>query len=99
IHVGCEDVKREPLVHDGSVPGALSNIKVENLPGAAKISYALPDDPNVLYVQAEYSLHPGETKIVKSSVSKNFVLLEGFYSTAERPVKLFTVSRSEVFSD
>ncbi|NGM62633.1 DUF5126 domain-containing protein [Sphingobacterium sp. SGG-5] len=99
LFVGCKESQHTPMVHDGSVPGSLSNIKVENMPGAAKISYTLPDDPNVLYVQAEYSLLSGETKVVKSSVSKNYVLLEGFYSTTERPVKLFAVSRSEVPSD
>lgn len=99
LWMGCEEAKHEPFVHNGSVPGALSNIKVENLPGAAKIRYALPDDPNVLYVQAEYSLASGETRVVKSSVSKNYVLLEGFYGTRERGIKLFTVSRSEVPSD
>lgn len=97
--IGCEETQHQPMAHNGSVPGALSNIKVENLPGAAKISYALPEDPNILYVQAEYTLLSGETRVVKSSVSKNYVLLEGFYSSAERPVKLFAVSRSEVPSD
>src|SRR5690606_9836483 len=99
LFVGCKDSKHDPLWGNDSVPGALSNIKIENLAGAAKISYTLPDDPNVLYVQAEYTLLSGETKVVKSSVSKNYVLLEGFYGTAERSVKLFTVSRSEVPSN
>src|SRR5690606_8254636 len=96
LFFACKDVEHSPLVHNDAVPGELSNIKVENLPGAAKITYAIPDDPNILYIKAEYTLNTGEKKVVKSSVSANFVLIEGFNNTDEREVKLSSVSRSEI---
>lgn len=93
--ISCKDKERGPLVVSDTTPGMLSDIKVENLPGGAKITYSLPDDPEILYVLAEFSSHENETRVVKSSVYKNFVLLDGFVSTAKREVKLYAVNRSE----
>src|SRR5690606_38129315 len=88
-----------PLANIGTKPGILTNLSVENDHGASTISYSLPDDPQLLYVEAEYALADGRVKSVKSSVFKSFVELEGFTSTEEREVTLYTVNRGEVRSD
>src|SRR3546814_10549278 len=50
----CKDKNRlDPLENDGIPPEALTNVQVENLNGAAKISYTLPGDEDLLYVLAE----------------------------------------------
>ncbi|WP_118193834.1 DUF5000 domain-containing lipoprotein [Albibacterium indicum] len=95
----CNERKLEPLVQKGDKPSIVSDISVKNDHGAATISYALPDDSELLYVEAEYTLDNGVTKKVKSSVFKGFVKLEGFTSTNEREVFLYTVNRSEMKSD
>lgn len=95
----CHERTLEPLVNIGGKPGVVSNVSVENGHGASKIYYTLPDDQQLLYVEAEYVLGNGEVKTVKSSVFKNFVELEGFVSTNEREVTLYTVNRGEVRSD
>ncbi len=94
----CKEDVRAPLEINNTKPENITNITVENLPGGAKISYALPDDDNILYVVATYKLAT-ETRIVKSSVFKNYVVMEGFADTNEHSITLQTVNRSEVYSD
>lgn len=97
---GCRDMVLEPLAGNKDKPAGLTNVSVKNEHGGATISYTLPDDPNLLYVVAEFSSDvAGTLRTVKSSVFKNSVQLDGFKSTDERTVNLYTVSRSEVRSD
>lgn len=91
----CKEVEKGPLVGGNGIPGSLGNIKVENLPGAAKITYSMPDEQSLLYVLAEYTNDHGQKKEVKSSVYKNYVLLEGFGTTNKVDVSLYTVDRAE----
>lgn len=91
----CKETTHGPLVDGIGAPGQLSSIEVENLPGAARITYALPSDPGFLYVLAEYTDDQGVVHTVKSSNYKNYVLLEGFGSESEYDVTLYTVSKSE----
>src|SRR5690606_16726936 len=59
----------------------------------------LPDDPDALYVEAEYVTKGKGTRVVKSSVYKNFVFLNGFYDTDERVVDLYVVNRAQQRSE
>ncbi|SHF87962.1 protein of unknown function [Mariniphaga anaerophila] len=97
--LSCEEEVREPLVKSNSTPQPPFNIQVENLPGAAKISYNLPDSPDLLYVMAEFSDGSGHEKTVKSSVFKNYLLLEGFGRAGEYSITLYAVNRSENYSE
>jgi len=95
----CIEDKKEPLVKSNEIPAAPTNVKVENIAGGAKISYTLPDDPHLLYVQAVYIPKGNEKRIVKSSIFKNFVLLEGFGESMEYQVTLNAVNRYENISE
>ncbi len=95
----CAEKELGPFVADGTKPAGLSNLIVVNDHGASTISYTLPHDPQLLYVEAAYTLSNGTTKSVKSSVFRNFIRLEGFVSTDEREVTLYTVNRAEMKSD
>src|SRR5690606_32559078 len=97
--VGCEEYGNAPFVDSGNTPGPISNIEVENLPGGAKITYSLPDDPEVLYVEAVYNTKGKGNQVVKSSVYKNHLYLDGFFDSGERIVKLYIVNRSQNKSD
>ena len=98
LFLSCKEETKGPLIESSEMPAPLSNVKVQNIPGGAKINYTLPDDPNLLYVMATFSSRDGEERVVKSSVFRNYVLLEGFGDTYEYTVNLFTVSRSETRS-
>lgn len=94
----CKKDNRNPLSKDGSKPDPISNMQVTNLAGAALISYTLPNNDNLLYVKAVYTLK-GVQKEVKMSMYQNKLLVEGFGDTQERVVDLYAVSRSEVKSE
>src|SRR5690606_27495008 len=86
----CEPVDlRNPLENDSKAPGVLTNIEVENLPGGATISYALPDDKDILYVVADYEIRKGVAYDVKSSYYNNSVTVSGFGTTDEYAVNLY----------
>jgi len=97
--IACNQEKLGPLVAQDGQPNILSNITVENTNGGAKISYTLPEDPDLLYVTATYTVNSGVERTVKSSVFKNYITLEGFSTTDEREITLYTVNRAENRSD
>lgn len=90
----CEVDERGPLTSDATPPGVVSEVTVTNLPGAAKISYAVPNDEDVLLVEAIYKLDNGKQVTSKSSVFKNYVLVEGLRKAVPQDVELVTVDRS-----
>ncbi len=93
---GCkEDTLNPPVEKDKVAPGPVSNLKVENLPGAARITYTLPKDKDLLYVKAEFEAKPGVLSESKGSLYTNSVLVEGFGDTGTYEVRLYAVDRSE----
>jgi hypothetical protein len=90
---------KEPISNDSTIPVAVSNVKVENRSGKAKLTYTVPYDPALLYVQAEYMLKSGAAATKKASYYEDSLILDGFADTVEHEVKLFSVSRSGVKSD
>lgn len=91
----CDPIVNEPLVGGFGTPGQVRNIRVENLPGAAKIYYTLPYDRGLSYVQAEYTNSLGERVAVNSSAFKNYLLIEGFGEQREYEVELYSISKSD----
>src|SRR5690554_2438034 len=79
----CKEEVKGPLFDSGEVPTAVSNIRVENRPGGAKITYTLPDDPNIAFVEATYT-RAGEKRKTISSLYQNTINIEGLYETSEQ---------------
>lgn len=90
---------KEPLEKNAAIPEKLLDVKVDNAPGGAKITYGIPNDPNILYVKAAYTLASGVQKVSKSSFYANSIMVEGYADTLEHEVELYTVSRSQIESD
>lgn len=90
---------KEPLSNDSTIPAMVSNVKVENRSGKAKLTYSVPYDQTLLYVQAEYTLKSGEMATKKASYYEDSLILDGFADTLEHEVSLYSVSRSGVKSD
>lgn len=89
----------EPLEKNNVPPGKISNVQWTGGPGNATITYALPSDPDLLYVKAVYTLANGREMEVKASYYINNLTVEGFGDMEEHEVKLYAVNRSEVMSD
>lgn len=93
-----EDKGAKPLEHSTIAPGEVENIAVQNLPGKAKLTYSLPEDKDLLYIVAQYTLENGTKMEVKASYYNNSMLLEGFRGNTETEVTVYAVNRSEVKS-
>lgn len=92
--IGCKEDKLSPVGNDGVAPEAISNVSVENLPGGAKISYSLPGDSDLLYVEADYK-RSGMPQKTKSSIYGNYLIVEGLGDTLAHDVTLYAVDRGE----
>lgn len=91
----CKEDVSEPLEQNTNPPGQVTNIKVVNGPGRAVLTYSLPNDKDLLYVKAVYTLASGRIMEVKSSYYSSTLTVEGFGDTENHEVKLYAVNRSE----
>ncbi|TBO40578.1 DUF4959 domain-containing protein [Pedobacter kyonggii] len=89
----------EAVSDDMTKPGPVSNAKVENIDGAARITYTLPNSKNLLYVLARYSINDNRVRETKSSYYTDTVMVDGFAKEKDYEVTLYAVSRANVMSD
>jgi hypothetical protein len=94
-----KQMAKEPISDDPTIPAMVSNVKVENRSGKAKLMYTVPYDQTLLYVQAEYTLTSGEPATKKASYYEDSLILDGFADTLEHEISLYSVSRSGIKSD
>jgi hypothetical protein len=88
-----------PIDHDKTPPGPVSLVSVTPVHGGFDIIYDLPDDEDLLYVQAVFTLVGGREADNKASCFTNRMKIEGFGDTAVHEVKLYTVDRSGNLSE
>lgn len=93
---GCKEEAVSPLPNGAgdATPPAVTNLQAVNLHGGAKIKYTVPADPNLLYVQAEWT-YKGVSRNTKASYYADTLTLEGFGDTSECEVKVYAISRNE----
>jgi hypothetical protein len=92
---GCKEQENFPLPNSGkSVPSQITNVKVLNQHGEAKITYTVPADPNLLYVEADWT-YKGISRKTKSSYYADTLHLQGFGDTSACEVKIYSVSKGE----
>ena len=85
---------KEPIDTDTTSPDPVSNIVVESLPGKVKLTFKLPANTVLSYVQAVYKITNGRTLEAQSSTYNNSIVLEGFADTLEHEVNLYTYKKS-----
>lgn len=88
----CEEKVLEPVNKSGTVPGEIVVNSIENLNGAAKITYTLPPNSDLLYAKANYNTNTHKFE-KKTSFYTSSVLLEGFFEEEEYEVTLVGVNR------
>lgn len=88
----------QPTGDSEAVPAKVSNVTVTNRAGKVVLRYTVPNDPNLLYVKANYTIASGPAE-VKATYYNDSLVLEGFGDTLEHEVKVYSVSRSEVASE
>lgn len=90
----CDDVSREPYVTDEAAPAQVTDVVVKPTPGGAEISYTLPSDVDLLYVEAKYTLPNGEEVTMNASGNTRTLFIEGFAEVKEYEIMLTCVDRS-----
>jgi len=90
-----EEDNRTPLIDDPTIPGQVTNVRVEPLPGAVKLTYDLPPGQSLFYVKAECLMKNGTVRTAKATSYLNNLTIEGFSDTLTYTVNLFSVNRSE----
>lgn len=86
-----ESIGQYPV--DGVPPGPVSNVRVVNTSGGAKLTYTLPDDEDLLYVKAVYTRN-GESCESRTSLYKDTLKVEGYGDMQQHEVKVIAVDRS-----
>lgn len=89
-----KDVFTGQFSTDNIPPGPVTVPKVSNQEGKAVITYAIPDDPDLLYVKATYTRN-GKQVEQRASIYSQELVVEGFGRAAEHTVELRTVDRSD----
>lgn len=84
---------------DKTKPGVVTNIRIRNFAGGATITYALPNSPNILYVQAQYPINGKQSRQTKASYYSDSIVVSGFAKSQDYQVVLHTVSRANIQSD
>ncbi|MFD2903848.1 DUF5000 domain-containing lipoprotein [Sphingobacterium anhuiense] len=97
--ISCKEDSGIQFAREGAKPDKLTNISFEEAAGGAIISYDMPDNVDLRYVQATYTLDNGRTMVAKSSVYDNHLKVEGFAKIGEYNIELKAVSVGEVQSD
>lgn len=94
----CKEELLGPLPNGGAgAPPPVTNLQAFNLPGEAKVTYTVPADANLLYVEAEWT-YKGNKRNAKSSYYADTLSIQGFGDTSSCEVKLYSVSTGEVRS-
>lgn len=94
LAVSCQEEPIGSVPVDSVAPGAVTDVNVENVPGGANITYTLPDDEDLLYVQAFYTLENGTPANVMSSMYSDTLKIRGYANPADYPVQIVAYDRS-----
>jgi hypothetical protein len=95
--VGCKEQVLGPVSSDGLAPGVVTDVKVQNMAGGAVIEYKIPNDNDLLYVKAVYTITNGKTLEAKASMYERTLTVKGFNdadNTHEYTVSLTCLDRS-----
>lgn len=95
IICSCDEEPIGQIPTDSLPPAPVSNVQVENIAGGALLTYTLPDNEDLLYVKAVYSLKDGVTSEVKASLYTDTLKIEGFGDMQARQVSVYAVDRSK----
>lgn len=101
ITQACQNEENHYLINNGDeAPAKVTNVQVEALQGAAKITYQLPSDSKgLLFVKARTELKSGKIREVTASYYANSLFIDGFGDTTNYQINLYSVGRNGLESD
>ncbi|MFD2599446.1 DUF5000 domain-containing lipoprotein [Sphingobacterium corticis] len=96
---GCAEDMLPGPTREGGKPQSITSYTVRSISGGAIIKYELPNDRDLRYVKAVYTMADGRVRENKASVYKDEILVDGFARAGEYQVNLIAVSVGDVESD
>ena len=99
LAIACSEEKNEPLARNSAAPAQVKDVRVEPLPGGARLSYTLPSDKHLLYVEATVYTADGRRLDFRSSSYASGITILGLRSEAEEEVVLTSVSTAGIVSE
>lgn len=97
LMAACSEDKVGQIPTDSIPPKPIENVEVESMPGGAKITYSIPKETDISYVKGEYTVN-GKIYVIRSSVYKNYMMMEGLGTSDPVELTLYTVDHSENLS-
>lgn len=91
--LSCED-KRDSDMNDSLAPAPPSNVTYKPLYGGARLFYDVPDDEDVLSVEARYQNAEGKYFTFSSSYFVDSLDVVGFGDTIEYVIELYSMDRA-----
>jgi hypothetical protein len=95
--LSCSELPVGQTPVDKAAPSSLKNVVITPTNGGAHIDYTLPNEDDISYVKCEF-LYNGKTRVVRSSVYKNYLEVDGIGEPEEIELKLYVVDHSENIS-
>lgn len=83
----------------GEKPDPITQYNVVSIAGGAIITYDVPNNTDLRYVKAVFTLADGKVRENKASVYKNSITVDGFPEAGEYRVDLVTVAVGDVESE
>ncbi|WP_298652623.1 DUF4959 domain-containing protein [uncultured Proteiniphilum sp.] len=94
----CDDDNSKRPTGGSWNTGPIEGYTVTPINGGATITYTIPNEPDILYVMAEYERN-GKVFTEKSSVHKNSLTIEGFHRVDKVKATLYKVNKQEQRSE
>lgn len=96
---GCRKETNAYIDSKAPAPAQVKEVSITSTPGGAIITYKIPDDPNLLYIKAEYEIQPNVFREAKSTYYSDSIALVGFGDTLTHEVKIYSVGRNQKESE
>ncbi|GHS92502.1 hypothetical protein FACS1894174_00820 [Bacteroidia bacterium] len=95
--LACSELPVGQTPTDNTSPASLKNVVITPTNGGAYITYTLPNEDDISYVKCEFTYN-GKLRVVRSSVYKNYMEVDGIGDPEEIELKLYVVDHSENIS-
>ncbi len=91
----CDEEQQGQFPVDTDAPGQVSDVTVANFNGYSEISFTIPNDKDLLYIEASHKNSRNEDVVITSSAFIYKLIVPGFLHSAKVPVKLVSVDKSK----
>ncbi len=96
----CKESKElAPISGSMGTPDKITNIEVTPVSGGAEITYSVPDNEDLLYIEAKYTLSNGKEMTTRVSYFDNLIKILGYVDETPKKVTLYSINRAQVKSE